>query len=245
MADEKMNTTDKTGKAGGILSLILLIVMIIAIIALIIQDVVDKKDKAASTTVSAIAGTETTPKVRIVQKVVEKEVEKLVEVEKKVSSEMIQDGLKDMGVLITEEYYFTQVEDYTSVKKIFKVIPTESNVVFSYDGIVTAGIDCSEITVKKDETNKQVVITLPRSKVQQIDIDFDSFKLYSQKEGMWNKLDFDDYNLSMVEFEKDAEAKALDKGILERADERAESVISNFVKGILDDDTYSVGFEWR
>ncbi len=245
MADEKMIETNKTGKLGGILSVILLAVMIIAILCLIVQDVMTKKDTAASNTVSAIAGKTEAPKVRIVEKVVEKEVEKLIEVEKKVSSEMIQDGLKDMGVLITEEYYFTQVEDYTSVKKIFKVIPSESNVVFSYDGIVTAGIDCSEISVKKDEEGKVITVTLPKSDVQQIDIDFDSFKLYSEKEGMWNKMSFEDYNLSMVEFEKDAKDKALSKGILERADERAESVIANFIKGILNDDTYTIKFEWR
>ncbi len=245
MADERMTTSDKKGKLGSILSLLLLAAMVIAIFALIVQDVMDKKEKEAATSVQAIAGTTEEPKVRIVEKVVEKEVEKLVEVEKKVSSEMIQDGLKDMGVLITEEYYFTQVEDYTSVKKLFKIIPSEANVVFSYDGIVTAGIDCSEIKVVKDEGNKQVKVYLPKSEVQQIDIDFDSFKLYSEKEGMWSKLDFNDYNMSMVEFEKDAKAKALDKGILERADERAESVITNFIRGILDDDEYTVTYEWR
>lgn len=245
MADEKKIETNRTGKLGGILSVILLIVMIIAILGLIVQDVMSRKASEASTTVSAIAGKTDAPKVRIVEKVVEKEVEKLVEVEKKVSSEMIQDGLNDMGVLITEEYYFTQVEDYTSVKKIFKIIPSESNVVFSYDGIVTAGIDCSQVAVNKDDTNKQIVITLPKSKIQQVDIDFDSFKLYSEKEGMWNKLNFDDYNLSMVEFEKDAQTKAMDKGILERADERAESVITNFVKSILNDDEYTISYEWR
>ena len=33
-----------------------------------------------------------------------------------VNTEVIQDGLKEMGTLITQEYYFTQVEEYKSNK---------------------------------------------------------------------------------------------------------------------------------
>ena len=39
-----------------------------------------------------------------------------------VSTETIQDGLADMGVLLTQEYYFTQVEQYTKEKTFLKFI---------------------------------------------------------------------------------------------------------------------------
>ena len=58
-----------------------------------------------------------------------------------VSTETIQDGLSDMGVLITQEYYFTQVEKYTKEKNIFIVIPSTSGFMYSYDGSVMAGVD--------------------------------------------------------------------------------------------------------
>ena len=48
-----------------------------------------------------------------------------------VSTETIQDGLSDMGVLITQEYYFTQVEKYTKEKNIFIVIPSTSGFMYS------------------------------------------------------------------------------------------------------------------
>ena len=44
-----------------------------------------------------------------------KEKEKKDKVVISVSTDTIQDGLANMGVLITQEYYFTQVEKYTKV----------------------------------------------------------------------------------------------------------------------------------
>ena len=35
-----------------------------------------------------------------------------------VNTEIIEEGLDDMGFLVTQEYYFTQVETYTKEKKV-------------------------------------------------------------------------------------------------------------------------------
>ena len=71
----------------------------------------------------------------------ETEVEKIVEVEKEITSSVIEDGLRDIGVLVTQEYYFTDVISFSSVKKLFRVeVPfTETSYLASYDGVVTAG----------------------------------------------------------------------------------------------------------
>ena len=69
--------------------------------------------------------------------------------------ETIEDGLENMGVLVTQEYYFTQVETYTKEKKILNFINSESGFTYSYDGKVTAGIDFGKITVTRDEETKK------------------------------------------------------------------------------------------
>ena len=40
--------------------------------------------------------------------------------------ETLEDGLENMGVLVTQEYYFTQVETYTKEKKILNFIDSTS-----------------------------------------------------------------------------------------------------------------------
>ena len=91
----------------------------------------------------------------------ETEVEKIVEVEKEITSSVIEDGLRDIGVLVTQEYYFTDVISFSSVKKLFRVeVPfTETSYLASYDGVVTAGIDFGKVSVVKDDAAGKIVVT--------------------------------------------------------------------------------------
>jgi hypothetical protein len=170
-------------------------------------------------------------------------VEKFVEVEKTITADVLQDGLNDMGVLITEEYYFTQVENYEKTKTILNFFTSSSNFIYSYDGVVTAGIDCGEIAVEKNDTNKVITITVPPAEIRYIDIDYDSFQMYSEQEGLWNSMSMEDYNDSLVEFEDLARENAIDKGVLEKADENAKTIIENFVMGMIEDSNYII--EWN
>lgn len=157
-----------------------------------------------------------------------------------VDTDVIKDGLREMQVLTTEEYSFTQVEKYEKTRDIFWFVQAESSFLYSYDGVITAGIDCSKITVDFDESTGVVSVNIPKSEIQAIDIDYDSFRKYEEKESFWNKLDMSDYNDAMKEFEEKARKSALEKGILERADDNANSLISNFVRGLVDTSQYRV-----
>ena len=146
-----------------------------------------------------------------------------------VSTETIREGLANMGLLITQEYSFTQVEKYTKEKKLFNVLPSSSELLYSYDGSVMAGIDFEKVEIKKDDSAKTITITLPKSEIQTVTIDKDTFQLYSEKDSLWNPIRVEDYNLSLAEFEKTARQKALDGGILERSDEQAKVLVQNFI----------------
>lgn len=88
------------------------------------------------------APAETSP----VPETVIREVEKTVEVEKEITTEILHDGLRDMGILVTGEYYFTEVVSFTK-NGTFLGFPVRSGYIISYDGTVTAGIDFSGISV--------------------------------------------------------------------------------------------------
>ena len=105
-----------------------------------------------------------------------------------VNVETIQDGLQDMGTLITQEYFFTQVEHYTKDQKVLSVFNSSSELIYSYDGKVTAGIEFGDINVSKDEDAKMIMVELPHSTIQDVVIDPSSFKKYSEKESLWNQL---------------------------------------------------------
>lgn len=176
----------------------------------------------------------------VVTKYVEKE--KLVEVEKTITSQILQDGLRDMGVLITQEYYFTEVIQSSSVKKLFafEIPMTTTSYLATYDGVITAGIDLTKVLVNKDDDAKCITVSVPMASVQNVDIDPNSFKLYSEKSGIGNPLSVSDVNQSLVELENNARASALEKGLLENADRNAQKVIRNFISSLVDTTRYQV-----
>ncbi len=159
------------------------------------------------------------------------------------SSETIRDGLANMGVLMTQEYYFTQVETYTKEKNIFIIIPSSSGFMYSYDGAVLAGVDFTTIGIETDEDRKVITVDMPASEIQAVTIDRDTFKVYSEKESLWNSLKLEDYNISLAEFEETAKQKALDSGILERSDEQARKLVSEFIVSLPNMSGYRVEFQ--
>ncbi len=171
-----------------------------------------------------------------------KEKEKKDKVVISVSTDTIQDGLANMGVLITQEYYFTQVEKYAKEKTFLKFITSSSEFMYSYDGAVMAGIDFEKIEIKTDEDRKIITVDMPDSEIQAVTIDKDTFKIYSEKDSLWNPLKLEDYNISLVEFEDAAKEKAIASGILGRSDEQARNLVREFISSLPNTGEYTISF---
>lgn len=158
-----------------------------------------------------------------------------------ISTEIIEAELRNMGQLITQEYIFTQAETYEKKEYIGPLVST-AKMLYSYDGVVYAGLECSEITVTKDDEQKVIYVTVPKSKITSVDIDYDSFKEFESKQGLWSKIKIADVNKSLQEFKKSAEDNAVKKGVLDNADRNAESIIERFVRAFITDMGYSISF---
>ena len=57
-----------------------------------------------------------------------------------------------------------------------------------------------------------------------------------------NKADIKNYNDSLIEFENAAKSKAIEKGIVKKADEGALKMISSFVGSLIDSDEYKIEY---
>lgn len=155
---------------------------------------------------------------------------------------IIEDGLNNMGFLITQEYYFTQVEEYTKEKQI-AFWTSKSSFTYSYDGVVEAGVDFSKVKVSANDKEKIITITIPDSEIHTVTIDENSFKEYDSDNKFWNPIKPKDLNNAQKEFKEKAKANAIDKGVLERADTQAETIIKNFVAQLIDMSEYSIEFK--
>ena len=182
-----------------------------------------------------------TPRVVVEEKVVET----IVEVQHQVTAEELSAGLNEMGQLITAEYYFTAVASAsTQLAPILgiKLGFTESSFLASYDGVITAGIDFSLIRVEKDEERGRVTVTMPPAAILNVDIDPDSFQLYSETTSIFTDITAEDYNNALLELEATEREKALARGILDNADENARKLVRSFIGSLLDPAEYAVEF---
>ena len=159
------------------------------------------------------------------------------------SGETIKSGLKNMGNLQTAEYYYTHIEHIESERKIYDfIIPfTKSQYIYSYDGVITAGVDFSGIAVEVDKDNHNINIKLPRIKKISSEIYTDSFKLYDKENNIFNPISPEDINISLDELKKDEEKKAIKKGLFKKANKNALALVENFVKGLIPKD-YEIKF---
>lgn len=217
--------------------LIALIVVVLAIVALIIWRGGRKSAQSVPPSV--------TPRPTQQVLVRDRPVEKIVEVEKAVTIEEINAGLREMGVLLTAEYYFTDVVSFSSIKKLFSIELgiTESSYIATYDGVVTAGVDFTAIRLERDEDRGVITVTMPPAALLNVDIDPESFQLHSEKAGLGNPVSAADFNGSLVELERTARQKAIDRGTLDTAEENARSIIRSFISGLVDTARYDIRFQ--
>lgn len=192
-----------------------------------------------------IATPNVTPLVHEVERIVE--VEKLVTVEKEITSDILREGLADMGWLVTEKYYFTEVADFSKTIKLFGTnldLPfSETSYLVSYDGTVFAGVDFAKVRVEKNDAAKTVTVTLPKAEIQSTDIDTESFVLYSEKNAITNPLSVRDFNQSLTELENTAQRRAVERGLLENAAENAKHIVEGFVGELVDMTVYHIVFK--
>lgn len=158
------------------------------------------------------------------------------------SGEVIESGIREMGELITAEYYYTHAEDFENVKTLWsiKVPMTKTKLVYTVEGDIKAGIDFTKVTVLVDDDAKKITITLPKSMVLASEIDHDSFHVVNEKEGWFNDLSAEDVNKTFAHVKEMEEEKAIENGLLTRADENAVRIITSFVKSSYDLKDYSV-----
>lgn len=163
----------------------------------------------------------------------------LIKTENKIDTSLIEDGLNDMGFLITEEYYFTEVVTNVKEKKLFSFLKIgEASYSVRYDGVVYCGVDFSGITVSV--SGAILTVYVPKAKIQSVDIDFNSFQCLSSKDGLWTHMDVSDYNDSLMEMKQTAKDNAVGRGVIERAETNAAILIRQFAEGLINDPGVSV-----
>ena len=151
--------------------------------------------------------------------------------------------VKDISELNTVEMYFNEIIDFKNAKLFnnFQIPFTEKSFIFTVKSKVKAGVDLSSI----DEgdiaiSGKSLLIQLPNPTITSKEIL--SYKVYDEKNGLFNEVTTEDTLKALELFEKDMEEQALGSGIIEKSKENTELIIRNL---FLSYGFESIELEWK
>lgn len=130
-------------------------------------------------------------------------------------------GFEDIGELATESCVMTEIDVVDKSRKLYGVnVPfTQTKYIYSYDVIVKAGIDFSQVDWDEAENNTVNVI-VPEVKVLSKELKKDSFKVYHEEESIFTNVTLEENNKALTKLEDTALKDAIDNGLYDRAKER-------------------------
>ena len=150
-------------------------------------------------------------------------------------------GLKEIGELATQEGYFSVVQTVKLSRQVIITIPgSEETYVFSYDGHVKAGLDFAEIHVEVDNAARQVLVTLPETRILSVELSEDTFRQYNGGVNLLSQLTPEEISQARAKAKDKARETAIANGILDNARENAKMLITGHLAGYFDLDVYEI-----
>ena len=158
----------------------------------------------------------------------------------------VEEILKPASELITVKYNYTDADVFENYKQIrgWKIPGTTNKTIFTYDGVISVGIDFAQIGVQVDHDAQTITISLPEPSVIANEIDASSFQYYDVSNSVFNQTEVGDVTeLIKVLKEKKEEKILANPEVLHQAEENAQTVMRSFLSASDLTKDYSVVFE--
>ncbi|MFW0119074.1 DUF4230 domain-containing protein [Rothia sp. CCM 9417] len=163
----------------------------------------------------------------------------------------LSEGFEPIAELSLEKYYFTDIAVIDEPAKVLGLdIPfAHKKVIFTYEGSVKAGIDNFEaIEVAVNQKSQTITLRAPDVRLLETKIDPSSVRVYDQSMNPFNQLKVEDITGLLASKEQEAKDKALESGLLDRARDRAKSLLLSQVQSLVTGTSlegYKVELEWQ
>lgn len=156
----------------------------------------------------------------------------IVEEEYTLTIENVEELVKPASELVSIKYYYKDANTYENVVSAFGVtLPfTTDKVVFTYEGIVSLGIDLEKVAFDVDNTRKVILVTLPEVEIMHNEIDANSFEYPYTSNSIFNTTGMEEY-VNLIDTLQTEKAKEVmqDERLLADALERAQETLINIL----------------
>lgn len=170
------------------------------------------------------------------------------EVSKEISLDVINAEIQDIGELVTQEYLYTDAGKFSDPKQIGNInLPfqfTTKSFIAKWDGSIKAGVKMDKITVEVNEAEKEIIVYMPKAEILSHEVDEESFEALDEKDGLFNPIEIDDIKEFETKSKELMEERAIENGILDKAIENAQTIISNLINtDVVEEQGYSISFK--
>lgn len=145
--------------------------------------------------------------------------------------ETLEKIVKPASELVAQKYYYKNASTYekTGNSSLFKKITTEQ-IVFTYEGTISGGIDLSAVQYAVDEESKVVNVTLPAPYITSNEIDMNSFVYFDAKKSIFTEIKPEEVTNNIGKLQQDAEDELIqDEHFLQQVNENAKNVLTNIL----------------
>ena len=145
-------------------------------------------------------------------------------------SDLLGQQLRSVQELVSVEYHYTNMGKFENQLDFYgwKVPLTKKSFIISYDGTIKAGVDLGEVQV--EVSGKTITVTLPEAQVLSHEMDEDSIQVFDETQNVFNPLQISDYTGFTADQKKEVEQRALDKGLLQEAREKAGDAVEQLLE---------------
>ena len=146
-----------------------------------------------------------------------------------ITNDLISQQLLAVSDLATVEYRYTNMGKFENQIDFYgwKVPLTEKSFIVSYDGAIRAGIEVKGIEIEVE--GDAVTVIVPRAKILTHEIFDDSLQIFDETQFIFNPLQISDYTGFTADQRGKIEQRALENGLLDEAQTKAEEVVRSLL----------------
>lgn len=147
---------------------------------------------------------------------------------------MVLEGrLAEISELASVTYTYTNMAQFENSDDFYgmKIPFTTKKFILSYDGTIKAGIDLGDVEIEVRDND--VTVTLPEAEILAHEIDADSVEIFDEKTSIFNPFTIEDFTAFQAAQREVMEEKALQRGLLAQAREKAGNSVRLMLASVL------------
>ena len=149
------------------------------------------------------------------------------------SAVVLEGRLAEISELASVTYTYTNMAQFENSDDFYgmKIPFTTKKFILSYDGTIKAGIDLGEVEIEVRDND--VTVTLPEAEILAHEIDADSVEIFDEKTSIFNPFTIEDFTAFQAAQREVMEEKALQRGLLAQAREKAGNSVRLMLASVL------------